>query len=172
MPAALGRRHGGEQIRPLLPLGQAGIVLPASAAASTLRAACCTISGKRARPRPRGPEAEKKLREDEQLSKQYRAWKRAKLQALLDGPHDDEIRDLDRFMRRMGLADGPTLIARVEAAAWIRDMSAGDRADLLGLIGRRIALMRERNGLEPFNDGVPGDPPRAFERIKNLMGCR
>ncbi|ACL58738.1 hypothetical protein [Methylobacterium nodulans] len=119
-----------------------------------------------------GLKGEKKLREDEQLSKQYRAWKRQKLEALLAGPHGEEIRDLDRFMRRMGLADGPALIARVEAAAWILEMDADARHDLLSLIGRRIALMRERNGLEPFNDGVPGDPPRAFERIKTLMGCR
>ncbi|ACL57461.1 hypothetical protein [Methylobacterium nodulans] len=119
-----------------------------------------------------GLEAEIRLREDEQLSKLYRAWKRQKLEALLAGPHGEEIRDLDRFMRRMGLADGPALIARVEAAAWIQEMDADARHDLLSLIGRRIALMRERNGLEPFNDGVPGDPPRAFERIKTLMGCR
>ncbi|ACL59926.1 hypothetical protein [Methylobacterium nodulans] len=120
-----------------------------------------------------GLEAEKRLRADEQLSKQYRAWKRQKLEALLAGPHSEEIHDLDRFMRRLGLADGPALIARVEAAAsWIQEMDADARHDLLSLIGRRIALMRERNGLEPFNDGVPGDPPRAFERIKTLMGCR
>ncbi|ACL57589.1 hypothetical protein [Methylobacterium nodulans] len=119
-----------------------------------------------------GLKGETKLREDEQLSKLYRAWKRQKLQALLDGPFGEQIRDLDRFMRRMELADGPALIARVEAVAWIQEMDADARHDLLSLIGRRIALMRERNGLEPFNDGVPGDPPRAFERIKQIMGCR
>ncbi|ACL56969.1 hypothetical protein [Methylobacterium nodulans] len=127
---------------------------------------------RRAVPRSRSGEAEKKLREDEQLSKQYRAWKRAKLQALLDGPHGEQVRELDRFMRRMGLADGPALIARVEAAAWIQEMDADTRHDLLSLIGRRIVLMRERHGLEPFNDGVPGDPPRAFERIKIIMRVR
>jgi hypothetical protein len=118
-----------------------------------------------------GLEAEKKLREDEQLSKQYRAWKREKLQALLDGPHGAQVRELDRFMKAMGLADGPALVARVAAAEWIQGMDRDARHDLLSLIGRRIALMRERNGLEPFNDGVVGDPPRAFEQIKRLMGC-
>lgn len=118
-----------------------------------------------------GLEAEKKLREDEQLSKQYRAWKREKLQALLDGPHGARVRELDRFMKAMGLADGPALVARVAAAEWIQDMDRDGRHDLLSLIGRRIALMRERNGLEPFNDGVVGDPPRVFEQVKKLMGC-
>ncbi|MFE1601587.1 hypothetical protein [Methylobacterium sp. ID0610] len=124
------------------------------------------------RGKPGGGEAEKKLREDEKLSKLYRAWKRQKMQALLDGPNGEAIREPDRFMKTMRLTDAEALIARIEAAAWIHGMSADDRADLLSLIGRRIVLMRERNGLDPFNDGVPGDPPRAFERIKTIMGVR
>ncbi|KMO33893.1 hypothetical protein VQ02_19800 [Methylobacterium variabile] len=116
---------------------------------------------------------ERKLREDEQLSKLYRAYKRAQIQALLDGPFGTQVRELDRFMRRMELQDGPKLVERFrEALGWIGLMDMDSRFSLLRLASRRIVALRERHGLEPFNDGVVGDPPRTFHIIKDLLGCR
>lgn len=116
---------------------------------------------------------ERKLREDEQLSRLYRAYKRAQIQALLDGPFGAQVRELDRFMRQMELQDGPALVERFRGAMpWIASMDMDSRFSLLRLASRRIVALRERHGLEPFNDGVVGDPPRTFHIIKDLMGCR
>ena len=137
-----------------------------------------TAARSRRRPVPqqaRQPAAggERKLREDEQLSKLYRAYKRAQIQALLDGPFGAQVREIDRFMRRMELQDGPALVERFrEAMGWIGLMDMDSRFSLLRLASRRIVALRERHGLEPFNDGVVGDPPRTFHIIKDMLGCR
>jgi hypothetical protein len=116
---------------------------------------------------------ERKLREDEQLSRLYRAYKRAQIQALLDGPFGAQVRELDRFMRRMELQDGPALVERFRGAmSWIASMDMDSRFSLLRLASRRIVALRERHGLSPYNDGVVGDPPRTFHQIKDIMGCR
>ncbi len=76
-------------------------------------------------------------------------------------------------MRQMELHDGPALVERFRhAMGWIGLMDMDSRFSLLRLASRRIVALRERHGLEPFNDGVVGDPPRTFHIIKDLMGCR
>jgi hypothetical protein len=120
----------------------------------------------------RGAQAERELAEERTLTKLYRAYRRGRLQRLVEGPHGREALALLAFVRRMTLDDAEALIDRVEAADWARDLDPDDRFTLLNLLGRGIARVRERNGLEPFNDGGPGDPPRAFEQIKDVLGCR
>lgn len=117
-------------------------------------------------------QAEQDLRDQGKLLKQWRQWRRDKLQALLDGPHDREVRELVGFLNRMRLSSAPALIEQIEQADWIHRLSDGDKHDLLGVISTRITGLRLRNGLPPFDDGLPGDPPKAFEQIKELMGVR
>ena len=116
--------------------------------------------------------AEKELAEDEILTRQWRRWRREKLDALLAGRHGADIKGLIRFMDTMTLSSAPALLTLIERAAWIRNLSEDERHDLLTVIGSRITRLRIKAGLPPFDDGLPGDPPKAFEQIKDAFGVR
>lgn len=116
--------------------------------------------------------AEQELHEEELLSKLYRKWKREQIDKLLAGPYGKDVRGIVSFMRTMTLSSAPALIQLVERATWVKALGADDRHVLLGMIGRTIARIREREGLAPFDDGVIGEPHKAFHQIKDILGCR
>ena len=122
------------------------------------------------RRRARAAQAERDLRDEQILLKSYRAWKRAKRDALLSGPHRREVRGLIRFIESMTLSSAPALIALIERAAWIRTMTADERHDLFGIVARGITRCREKAGLPPFDDEIPWmQEPKAASRIKAIM---
>lgn len=117
--------------------------------------------------------AEKELEEQEALLRQYRAWRAERKQALLDGPHGKDVRGIVQFLRTMTLSSAPGLLKLIERSAWIRTMSASDRADLLNIIGSSIVRLRVRSGLPEFDDEIPfAEPPKAFSQIKQMMDVR
>lgn len=122
--------------------------------------------------RARSVEAEKKLAEDDKLLSLYRAARRKQFEALLAGPHGREIRGLISFMRTMTLSSAPALIAFMRKAAWVQALSEDERFVLLGLVSHGIARTREKAGLPPFDDGLPGEPLKAFHQIKEIVGVR
>lgn len=122
--------------------------------------------------RARAAQAEKDLLDEAKLLTLYRRERKRQLQALLDGPFGADVRSLLSFLRSMELASAPTLIKRVRTATWIKALPVDHRFILLRLIGQAISRVREKNGLEPYHDGVWGEPPKAFETIKASMGVR
>jgi len=122
--------------------------------------------------RTRSQAAEKQLAEDDKLLSLYRAARRKQLEVLLAGPHGREVKGLVSFMRTMTLSSAPALIAFMRKAVWVQELSEDERFVLLGLVSHGIARTREKAGLEPFHDGAWGDPPRAFEQIKTIVGVR
>lgn len=117
-------------------------------------------------------DVEKELDDQNKLFRQWKAWRREKLDALIAGPHGREIKGLIRFLDTMTLSSAPALLKLIENAHWARSMSPGERADLLGAIGNRITRTRERAGLTPFDDAMPGEPETAFHRIKTMLEVR
>lgn len=122
--------------------------------------------------RARSAQAEKDLLDEAQLLKLYRRERKKQLQALLDGPFGPDVRELLSFMRTMTLSSAPALIALVRKAVWIKALPEEHKYILLRLVSQGIARVREKNGLEPFDDGVYGEPPKAFHLIKNAMGVK
>lgn len=116
--------------------------------------------------------AEQEMKDEILLSKLYKRWKDAKRAALLAGPHGKEIKGVISFLETMTLTSAPTLLKIVDGSAWLQSLSMNERHDLLNIIGLGIARCREKAGLPPFDDGLPGEPPKAFEQIKLTMGCR
>lgn len=122
--------------------------------------------------RERSAAAEKQLAEDDQLLKLYRRHKREQVKALLAGPFGQDVRGLMAFMRTMTLSSAPALVRLVRESVWIKALPADQQYILLGVISHGITKVREREGLEPYFDGVYGDAPRAFEQIKTIIGVR
>ena len=115
-------------------------------------------------------DAERELEADQKLSAAYGRWKRAQRDALLAGPHGKDVAGLIKFMRTMTLSSAPALMTMVERATFWRSMSTEDRFVLLGILGRGIAACRERNGLEPLDDALWDEPPKAYFQLKSLFG--
>jgi muconolactone delta-isomerase len=98
--------------------------------------------------------AEKELQERADLFRIWRQWRRARLDALLAGPHSAKVQALIAFLEGMTLDQGPELIEHVRAAGWQR-ADADTKFEILSLINSAITALRERAGLAPFDDGIP-----------------
>ena len=108
---------------------------------------------RRSAPRSRvSVQTEQDLRDEGKLLKQWRRWRRDKLEALLDGPHGREVREFVGFLNRMRLSSAPALIEQIEQAHWIHRLSESDRYDLLQVINARIVGLR----LPPVGDNPRG----------------
>lgn len=94
---------------------------------------------------------------------------RSRLDRLLSGPHAGRTRRLLTFLQDMTLTDGRALIAHLNVEGW-PDVDREARADALSLIGVRITHLRERAGLPPFDDPLPGARDNVFLTVRKLLG--
>jgi hypothetical protein len=117
--------------------------------------------------------AEKKLEEEQELSKMYMKLRRETINQMLDGPFGGDIRRVQRFLRVMTIESAPDLVEFVRREAhWMKAQPIEHQYLLLKLLGNGITRVRERAGLSPFDDGLPGDSPKAFETIKQILGLK
>jgi hypothetical protein len=120
----------------------------------------------------RAKQADRQLEEDAQLLRLYRTHQRRDVRALLEGPFGKDVRGLMKVLRTMTLESGPALLKIVRSSAWLKEMPVEQRWIVLRLVSRAIIRVREAAGLQPFDDGLPGDPPKAFEQIREELGLR
>jgi hypothetical protein len=95
---------------------------------------------------------------------------RSHVDRLLSGPHGGRTRRLLSFLQDMTLADGRALVDHITTEGWLDEADREARADALSLIGVRITHLRERAGLAPFDDPLPGSPRNVFLVIRKLLG--
>ena len=94
---------------------------------------------------------------------------RTRIDRLLSGPHSGRARRLLSFLQEMTLTDGRALIEHLELEGW-PEVEREARTDALSLIGVRITHLRERAGLAPFDDPLPGERNNVFLVIRELLG--
>jgi hypothetical protein len=111
---------------------------------------------------------QKALDERDKLHGLWKHYRREQLDALFDGPFGDAARGLVAYLKDMQLADGAALIAFVERGPW-RAADIDTRLEIVRLINAAITRLRERHGLEPFDDELFDEPPTAFAIIKELL---
>jgi hypothetical protein len=75
---------------------------------------------------------------------------------------------LVEFLDKLTIDQAPALIEIVEGGGW-RNADSDTRLEVTILIGAAIAALRERHGLVPFDDSLPGQPPTAFEIIREAL---
>lgn len=117
-------------------------------------------------------QAEKDLKEQEQLSKSYRKWRRGQREALLSGPHGKDVRGIVAFLDTMTLSSAPALIELVRTSGWIGRLSRDERHVLLRIVNARIVKMRREAGLPELDDAIWDQPPKAYHVIRDLMEVR
>ena len=106
------------------------------------------------------------------LRRDYRAWKREQLDAVLAGPFGKDVRGLRQFLRTMTASSAPALVKMIERAAWLQDAPADVRSIAFRLVSAAIERVRGNEGLDPCDtDGLPGQPPTACDLVRaSLFG--
>jgi hypothetical protein len=113
-----------------------------------------------------------KTREQKALAEQnyqlrvWKRWRRERIEALLAGRYGEAAGALLAFLPTMSAPSA--LIDFVAAGPWA-DADADTRTEVLALIDAAIIKRRERAGLPPFDDPLPGKQPGAFLILREQL---
>lgn len=113
--------------------------------------------------------ADKKMFEQAQQMKRYRAAVRQRRDDLLAGPYGANIRALEKLLNDLSGSSPIALVKYVQRAAWLRNAGDDTRHHVLSLVAEAIIRFRVRNGLSPFDDSLLDEPPTSFEQIRSIL---
>jgi hypothetical protein len=114
---------------------------------------------------------DEKLAEVQKLSRAYKQRHREQLDAALAGPHGDQISELMTLLDRLELSSAAALLNFVRRCDW-SSVSYDTRLTVLHQINETITGMRERHGLPPFDDPLPGQPENVFRIVRAILTLR
>ena len=112
-------------------------------------------------------EQEQKLIDDARLLRAWKNFHREELETALAGPHGAMVERLAYMLKALELNSAPLLLAYIRGVDWTA-VDYLTRLTILHEINAAITRLRERNGMSPFDDGFPGDPPNcssSFDRF-------
>ena len=118
--------------------------------------------------RSRALSKDQKLAETRKLTRAYKQWQREQLAEALAGAHGAAIAELMTLLDRLELSSAAALLDFMRRNDW-SSVSYDTRLTVLHQINDRITRMRERRGLPPFDDPLPGQPDNVFRRIKRAL---
>jgi hypothetical protein len=98
----------------------------------------------------------------------WRKWRRERSDALLAGPHADAARGLIELLDRLTPDAADTLIEAVAQGPWCY-ANSDTRSMILSVADNAIIELRERNGLPPFDDPLPGEPNNVFLTLREVL---
>jgi hypothetical protein len=111
---------------------------------------------------------EQKLADDARLLRAWRRWHHEQLDETLNGPHGTAVAQVVAFLKRMQPGSASALIALLRDFDW-SEMDANVRLVVLHEINQAITRLRERAGLAPIDDPLPGQRLNAFLLIKEHL---
>jgi hypothetical protein len=111
---------------------------------------------------------QKRLKETQRLMREWRAWHREQLEEALAGPHGDVLARLMRLLENLEAHKPSSLLTFVRERNW-RDMAYSVRLIALHEINTATTSLRERRGLPPFDDPLPGEGDTLSLTIKALL---
>jgi hypothetical protein len=111
---------------------------------------------------------EKKLADDDILFRQWKKWHDERKANLLDGPYREAITKLSSYLENMQLSDGPQLVRFLKQSE-LRMADEDTRFETLSMCSLAITYLREKVGLNPFDDPLPGQPDDIFQLIKKEL---
>jgi hypothetical protein len=118
--------------------------------------------------RHRSKEQERELAERNHLLRAWKKFHREELDAALAGPHGPMLERLVFMLKGLAPNSAPLLLAYIRGIDW----SAIDYATRLIVLHETnvaITRMRERNGMDPIDDGVPGERDNVFRIIRHVI---
>jgi hypothetical protein len=112
--------------------------------------------------------AEKKLAEREQTHRLWKSYHAKQIEELLKGPYAKAAHELIVFLGTMTPADEAALITLVKRGPW-HAADSDTRFEILSLIDAALTSQRERAGLPPIDDALPGEESTAFLIVRGLL---
>lgn len=106
------------------------------------------------------------LEDNSHLLRAWRQWHREELGQALTGPHRALLEPLVALLPK--LTTPAPLLAFLQAQDW-NCIDADTRCVVLHEIQTAIIRVRERQGLEPFDDPLPGERENVFRIIRALL---
>jgi hypothetical protein len=114
------------------------------------------------------PQEEQRRADDARLMRAWHKWHREELEQVFAGPHGPMVERLMFMLEVLKLGSAPLLLAYVRGIDW-SPIDYTTRLVVLHEINIAITHLRERNGLSPFDDGIPGDRPNVFQTIRGIV---
>ena len=119
------------------------------------------------------PRNSKQERERERAgdAKMFRAWKkfhREEREQALAGPHGAVVSELFRMLQNLQHLQPSQLIGYVQSINWAA-IDYATKLTVVHEINNAITAFREKQGLEPIDDGLPGQPATPFHTIKAIV---
>jgi len=111
---------------------------------------------------------DKEVIERSRLMRAWLQWQQRQLDDALVGPYGRHITALLAFLKELSLEREAELVGFVQAIEW-QSADADTRFLVMRLIGSAIVELRERAGLVPFDDALPGEPPTVFQQIREML---
>jgi hypothetical protein len=111
---------------------------------------------------------QQKLVDDARLLRAWHRWHREEREQALAGPHGAMIERFMFILNNLTRESAPLLLAYIRGVDWAT-IDYPTRLTVLHEINTAITKLRGRNGLSPFDDGFPGDPPNVFQTIRTIL---
>jgi hypothetical protein len=111
---------------------------------------------------------EQKLADDARLLRAWRTVHREELEQALAGPHGPMVERLVFILKDLNSHSLALLLAFIRGVHW-SEIDYDTRLTVLHEVNTAITKLRERSGLSPFDDGVPGERENVFRMIKSIV---
>lgn len=114
------------------------------------------------------PERKAELTVNAHLLRAWRKWHREQLEQALEGPHGAMVGRLMVVLKSLTEGSAPLLLAYIHGVDW-STVDHPTRLTALHEISTAIVKLRERNGLSPFDDGLPGERDNMFRVVRSIL---
>src|SRR5262252_7551205 len=104
---------------------------------------------------------EQELADNARLLRAWKKFHRDERDAALAGPHARTLAELFRMFSNLECVQPAQLIGFIDAIDW-RSIDFKTQLTVLHEINSAITAFREKQGLEPVSDPLPGEPDTPF----------
>jgi hypothetical protein len=113
-------------------------------------------------------QAEKEIRDNARLLRAWKKFHREEREAVLVGPHGSVLSELFRMFANLKHVQPAQLIGFISAIDWAA-IDYTTKLTVVHELNNAITAFREKRGLEPIDDNLPGDPETPFRTIKAIV---
>jgi hypothetical protein len=111
---------------------------------------------------------EQKLADDARLLRAWKKFHREEREAALAGPYAATLGELFRMFANLNCVRPAQLIGFIGAIDWAA-IDYQTRLTVLHEVNSAITAYREKRGVEPLDDNLPGEPDTPFRAIKAIL---
>jgi hypothetical protein len=111
---------------------------------------------------------DKELQDSARLLRAWKKFHREELEEALAGPHGPMIERLMFILSTLSRDSAPLLLGYVRGVDW-SSVNYETRLTVLHEINNYITRMRERHGLPPIDDPLPGQPDTVFRIVRAIL---